>query len=193
MLFSATKMLTVALAMVNYVAAAPVELVERDSKVIIGYRTMSEDKAKEYNKHDTPVWYTASGIQLGDVVYLTPAPGEWKVPDSYWHCVIYADQSKWLAAKKAWIPETADGKTLWYEPKNIDSYIKNTRHLTPDDTLRLSVIKGDEHVLQLGIPKHMLGKTGHLGLTATCKAKASELPQHSVNYRSLNNVVGTAQ
>ncbi|RAK98100.1 uncharacterized protein BO80DRAFT_495782 [Aspergillus ibericus CBS 121593] len=193
MLFSATKILTVALAMVNYVAAAPVELAERDQKVIIGYRTVDEKKAEAYNKHETVVWYTASGIQLGDVVYLTPAPGQWKVPENYWHCVIYADHSKWLAAKKAWIPETYDGKTLWYEPKNIDSYLKNTRHETPDETLRLSVIKGDEAVLQLGIPKHMLGKTSHLGLTASCKPKASDLPQHSVNYKTLNNVVGTPQ
>ncbi|PWY68703.1 hypothetical protein BO83DRAFT_448730 [Aspergillus eucalypticola CBS 122712] len=62
-----------------------------------------------------------------------------------------------------------------------------------DETLRLSVISGDDAVLQLGIPKHMLGKTGQLGLLATCKAKASELPRQHVDYKSLLSVVGTPQ
>lgn len=61
----------------------------------------------------------------------------------------------------------------------------------PDETLRLSVISGDDAVLQLGIQKHMLGKTGQLGLLATCKAKASELPRHHVHYKLLPSAVGT--
>ncbi|OJJ66434.1 hypothetical protein ASPBRDRAFT_666063 [Aspergillus brasiliensis CBS 101740] len=178
MLFSATKTLMVALAVLGFAASAPVDLVERDQKVIIGYRTMEKSKAEAYNKQGTVVWYTASGVQLGDVVYLTPAPGEWKAPDNY--C-------------KAWIPETYDGKKLWYHPDSIDSYLKTVEHQTPDETLRLSKISGDDAVYQLGIPKAMLGKTGHLGLMATCKAKASELPQHAVNYKTVQNAVGTPQ
>ncbi|PWY93012.1 hypothetical protein BO94DRAFT_554596 [Aspergillus sclerotioniger CBS 115572] len=185
MLFSATNILAVALALANYVSAAPVDLEERGSKVIIGYRTMQ--------KHGTVVWYTAGGVQLGDAVYLTPGPGQWKAPESYWHCVIYADQTKFLAAKKAWIPEYNGHTKLWFEPKEIDSYLKTTRHETPDETLRLAAMDGDTSVLQMGIPKHMLGKTGELDLEAYCKEKASELPQHVVNYKTLNNAVGTAQ
>ncbi|GFN21674.1 uncharacterized protein AtWU_11483 [Aspergillus tubingensis] len=165
MLFSATKTLMVALAVLGFAASAPVDLVERDQKVIIGYRTMEKSKAEAYNKQGTVVW----------------------------HCVIYAEQSKWLTAKKAWIPETYDGKKLWYHPDSIDSYLKTVEYQTPDETLRLSKISGDDAVYQLGIPKAMLGKTGHLGLMATCKAKASELPQHAVNYKTVQNAVGTPQ
>ena len=42
MLYSATKTLMVALAVLGFAASAPVDLVERDQKVIIGYRTMEK-------------------------------------------------------------------------------------------------------------------------------------------------------
>ncbi|OOF93320.1 hypothetical protein ASPCADRAFT_132370 [Aspergillus carbonarius ITEM 5010] len=154
---------------------------------------MSKEKAEAYNKHGTVVWYPPGGVQLGSAVYLTPGPGQWNAPASYWHCVISADQSKFLEAKKAWIPQYNGHTKLWFEPKEIDSYLKTTRHEAPGETLRLAVMDGDTSVLQMGISKHRIGKTGPLGLEAYCKEKASELPQHVVNHKTLNNVEGTPQ
>ncbi|PYH88620.1 hypothetical protein BO71DRAFT_131630 [Aspergillus ellipticus CBS 707.79] len=192
MFISTTKILSVALAITSYVSAAPVDLVERASNTIIGYRTVPKERGEAYNKAGTVVWYPASGVQLGDVVYLSPGAGEWAGGATSMYCVIHADTTKWAAAKKAWIPETANGETLWYKPTNIDKYLKDTLHKAPDETLRLSKISGKED-LQLGIPKKMLGKTGDLGLTASCVDKVADLGTHTIDYRTLANTVGTAQ
>ncbi|PYH94039.1 hypothetical protein BO71DRAFT_326233 [Aspergillus ellipticus CBS 707.79] len=202
MFLSSGKLLTLALTALTCVSASPIALEERSSNVIIAYRTVSAKQAEEYNKYGTVV-YTKNliGKQLGEGVYTTPNRGGWVGGKDDWYCVIQADETKFNAAKKAWIPEK-DGETkVWWKTSAIDDYIK-TLHDTPDDTMRVSVIDGDaDKTLQMVIPpkllgtKSLLGKysKGPLDLTASCKQKMTDLPDHTVDYKTWKNIGGTAQ
>ncbi|EFR03685.1 hypothetical protein MGYG_06682 [Nannizzia gypsea CBS 118893] len=165
-MYPISKLVVVALACIGGVVAAPAHV-----GVIIGYRTVSDVQAAMYKKAGTPVFDKPWGdTQIGEGVYLTAKGAGWPggTKDSF--CAISANPARLSSTKKAWIPETYGGKTLWKKLANIDAYIKSLdKTWDPASVLRLSRILGKETELQLLIPPKLLNQNGGgLGLTVTC-------------------------
>ncbi|ESK85283.1 hypothetical protein Moror_11332 [Moniliophthora roreri MCA 2997] len=163
--------------------------------IIVGYRTVSQAQAAEYNKAGTPVLNKpVVGIQLGNGVYTSPKAGDWLGPPGSWYCIIYADSDKFNAAAKAWIPKTSGSMKLWWNENNINSYIKSLGISDPSKTLRFSPIDGDDQHYQMLIPPALLSGTFSkpLGLTANCVDSVAKLPTNRVDYWSMVGMKGVA-
>ncbi|KAJ7140743.1 hypothetical protein C8R44DRAFT_866439 [Mycena epipterygia] len=91
----ASLSLLTSLAYLTTVFAGPIRnaLYKHDT-VLIGYHYVSQQKAAEYIKHGTLTNVGASSLQLGQGAYISLGINEWLVPDDYWQCAIFADESK---------------------------------------------------------------------------------------------------
>ncbi|KAI1397313.1 hypothetical protein F4819DRAFT_503496 [Hypoxylon fuscum] len=184
-----------ALTLLGSVSASPIILSERDSSVIIGYRTVSEQQAQNYKNAGNTLTPDPNqiGTQIGTGVYTTPGPGQWPGSQNSWYCTIYADPNQLNKVSKAWVPEQYNGKTLWYDNDAVNDYIKELESSwDPARTLRLSKVSGREDILQLAIPFNLLNQNGGaMNFKTTCSANLDDMGSYVVNYDDWqNNIKG---
>ncbi|KAJ5052190.1 uncharacterized protein L3040_001949 [Drepanopeziza brunnea f. sp. 'multigermtubi'] len=168
-----------------------------DKRIIIGYRTVSEEEAYDINAKNKPMRdegfdfanrVKESDQQIGPGYYLVNHPAGWPAEKGDWHCVIKANKDEFDDALKVWIPEyfeTIDwlGKVkrvdLWTgDMENIADYMLLVG-LPARLELRFSRIKGAETaMLQMVIPSKVVNKN-HLDLWGQCWSTAAELKQHA--------------
>ncbi|KAI0877250.1 hypothetical protein GGS24DRAFT_161912 [Hypoxylon argillaceum] len=202
------------------IASTVASLDKRGSSIIVGYRSVSPDVAKQY--HDagntliTPVLKNApSSDQLGPGAYTSPTRGDWPlVPPDVWDCAILADSSAWNIANKAWVPKTADDgcTALWYDKggngvSNRNAYLQSIggAGFTTSNTVLFSQISGTggegelPYKVQILIPKTLFGSSGGLNLNVQCAARSNqegidEISLYGdVDWYSWTNVKGTPQ
>ncbi|KAJ5162102.1 hypothetical protein N7492_007494 [Penicillium capsulatum] len=152
--------------------------------MIIGYRNVVKHKADAYNAAKTLVWFPASTVQLGDLVYLSTGPRDWPLDD--WFCVVGARIDAFMKTPKVWIPEYDDcGDPVWgTEDEEIDSYIRRLG-FNPRKSIRMSEVAAVEEVTQLGLPKELLNSEGGgLDISAWCTDDEEKLPQEEVDWKS---------
>ncbi|KAJ8123181.1 hypothetical protein ONZ43_g810 [Nemania bipapillata] len=182
------------------VASAVAFIDKRGSSIVVGYRSVSADVAKQY--HDagdtliTPVLKRPpSSDQLGPGAYISPKRADWPlVPPDVWDCAILAESTAWNLANKAWVPKTADdGCTpLWYNEgskgvSNRDAYLQSIggTGFTTSNTLLFSQISGTG--------------AGGLNLKVQCAARSNQKGiddidfYGDVDWYSWTNVKGTPQ
>ncbi|KAH8663382.1 hypothetical protein BGZ60DRAFT_565457 [Tricladium varicosporioides] len=163
--------------------------------VIIGYRTVGKTEADGWNK-DSSIHFLGNriGTQIGDGIYLTPKRRQWAGQATDWTCIAYADKTKLDAVAKEWIPRQAgvvpNIKTLWFNNKNTEQYIKDLGN--PVNSIRLALFSGSEPETQMALPKGLLGKSGPLAITAYCRepGKEGNMPSTVVDYSTWKNVKG---
>ncbi|KAK1707783.1 hypothetical protein BDP67DRAFT_568748 [Colletotrichum lupini] len=170
------------------------------ARMVIGYRTVSEEEATEINRKNAPFrdpdYDDSEGwSQLGNGVYTTPTPAGWSSYGvSNWYCAIKADEDKFTAATKAWIPyaDYYDNR-LWNQGESaLTGYISDSLNEEPDKTLRLSYIGGHGYNEQMLIPTEMVNSDA-LDFYAQCFGTKQELLDYSdevVDYDSWSNLVG---
>ncbi|KAF2136593.1 uncharacterized protein K452DRAFT_322311 [Aplosporella prunicola CBS 121167] len=208
MLFPTTQLITLALTLAGSVAAVPAKkptatpttqalktnapqpdplIVTEPNVRVVGYRTLNAVAAQEYNKKGTitkdkrPESHRA-GSQIGLGTYIMRKIGDYNVPgQNDWICVIWANQEKFIRAKKAFIPQyqgkdQGRDKEIWFHEEKITEFIKGF-NFDPSQTLRLSEIDGGDvpHAMQMAIPDKMLNSRigkNKLDLGARCKPVA---------------------
>ncbi|KAJ7094298.1 hypothetical protein C8R44DRAFT_749492 [Mycena epipterygia] len=176
---------------ISTIAASPIHnsLGRRASKVLIGYRYVSAEKAAEYNSYGTLTAVGASGRQLGEGAYLSPNINEYNVASTYWQCLILADESKFNSVQKLYIPQSSNA---WFSSRRLRSFITNAG-LDPERTVLFAKIDGDpdQHV-QMLIPPYFLRRSprfhgdygrGDLGIEVICVPKSEQ----STNYFGIAN------
>ncbi|KXH66751.1 hypothetical protein CSAL01_06142 [Colletotrichum salicis] len=111
-------------------------------RMVIGYRTAAEEEAVQINEKNTPFRDPAfhnlpGGSQIGNAIYLGSEPAGWRGSPTKknWYCVFKADEARFNAAAKVWIPQfytiksfwgSSKSKELWgYGEKLIAKYIAN--------------------------------------------------------------------
>ncbi|KAE8371138.1 hypothetical protein BDV26DRAFT_299062 [Aspergillus bertholletiae] len=201
MLFSGAKLLAVAMALTGCAVGAP--STSNSRLVTIGFRRVSEEQAKQYQKAGDTLTLVkeVQGSELGQAVYTTPGRDDWPAGPTQWYCVIQAEEAALKKTDKIWIPEKVINdakKAKDSKAKNqvIDAYIgqhdkkaKAGTKLNPQETLRMSVIGGSrDHALQMAIPPGLVGKKSPLKTTVHCVPPVIFGP--AVNYNSWENVVG---
>lgn len=104
--------------------------------------------------------------------------------------MIWAETTKLDATTKMWIPKSHAGKTLWYNNVEIENFMRAVdSSWRVDRTLRLAAydgINGD----QMLIPPGLLGKTGPLGILASCNPKKENSPALPINYKAWKKLKG---
>ncbi|KAF2864894.1 hypothetical protein BDV95DRAFT_600095 [Massariosphaeria phaeospora] len=115
----------------------------------IGYRKVSPDQAKLYNKDNKLVWdlkWKSQGSgkkgaeQIGEGVYISPDDA-WPGNTGDWICVIRANPAKFDKIDKIWIPakNECDERIWWRDNVRIPDHIKDNG-LDPDRALRLAIV-----------------------------------------------------
>ncbi|KAI5920265.1 hypothetical protein F4810DRAFT_723585 [Camillea tinctor] len=191
------KLFTLTLA--TQVAAFPLvsnnNLEERAQNVIIGYRTVAQAQAERYNQAGTLTDDgNQIGTQIGAGVYTTPNAGGWPGSANSWYCVITAQDTALNNVVKVKIPESFQGKKLWFAGDSaIDGYIKSVApSADPKKTMRISKIDGMGSSLQMVVPPGLLNSNGGgLGITTSCKQSLDDIPKSDVNYDSWTKVFGS--
>ncbi|KXH36373.1 hypothetical protein CSAL01_13297 [Colletotrichum salicis] len=170
------------------------------ARLIIGYRTASEEEALQINEKNTPFRDPAfdnlsGGSQIGNGIYLGSEPAGWRGSPIKvnWYCVFKADEDLFMAASKIWIPQyyqskslfgSSKSKELWgYGEKAIAKYIGKFNS-NPDKTLRFSYIEAHGSQLQMVIPTKM-ANADSLDFFAKCFETRAELlayEDESVNW-----------
>ncbi|KAK1981897.1 hypothetical protein LZ30DRAFT_792574 [Colletotrichum cereale] len=161
------------------------------ARMTLGYRTVSPEQARQYNRNHRLVFDVSRGMgrQLGVGVYTTPGPGDWPGKEGDWHCLITARKSTLRSIPKIWIPE----EYWWYSDQLYDWIQSSFPTINMYTALRLSRIHGYEHIEQLMIPQPALSGRG-LDLQVVCKENWGDLPDtNRVDYGSWPNVGGTPQ
>ncbi|KAF9065053.1 hypothetical protein BDP27DRAFT_1450470 [Rhodocollybia butyracea] len=78
-------------------------------RVLLGYRYVHPDKAKEYNTLHEVTSIPATDVQLGQGAYLSPRlnmfPG--RLPEDFWECVVTASKKALDKAPKLFVTDTA--------------------------------------------------------------------------------------
>ncbi|KAK1991508.1 hypothetical protein LX36DRAFT_675194 [Colletotrichum falcatum] len=169
------------------------------ARIVIGYRVVSQAEAAEINKINRPFRDpnyedTEGWSQLGNGVYTSPRPAGWIHRERDWHCAIKADEHRFAAASKAWIPyDDYYGNQMWNRGERaISDYIDNSLHLDSDKTLRLSYVAGHGLNVQMLIPTAMVNSDA-LDFYAQCFRTKEELQRYSdevVDYDRWPNVIG---
>ncbi|WDK19628.1 hypothetical protein CGRA01v4_10915 [Colletotrichum graminicola] len=160
------------------------------ARMIIGYRTASEEEATQINYKNRPFRDPAydnfpGGSQIGNGIYLGSEPAGWRGSPikRNWYCVFKADKDLFMAAPKLWIPQYYKRKRLLGRSKSIElwgfgekaiaKYIRKFK-LNADGTLRFSYIEAHGSQLQMVIPTKM-ANANSLDLFAKCFASKTEL------------------
>ncbi|KAI0965170.1 hypothetical protein F4678DRAFT_453672 [Xylaria arbuscula] len=205
-------------ALLTLIVSSTVALLDkRGSSVIVGYRSVSPDVARQYHEAGNtlikPVLKNPpSSDQLGAGAYISPIRGDWPlVSPDVWDCAILADSSAWNLVNKAWVPKTADdGCTdLWYAKgeANRNAYLKNIGGpgFTTSNTVLFSQISGTggpgelPFKIQILIPETLYGSAGGLSINVQCAARTNqggidEISMYGdVDWYSWTNVKGTPQ
>ncbi|KAK1507578.1 hypothetical protein CTAM01_02690 [Colletotrichum tamarilloi] len=147
-----------AAALTESVGAAPIDSRQFYSRMTIGYRTVSAEQARQYNR-DGRISFDparALGNQIGVGVYTTPGPGQWPGNPGDWYCQITARKSKMKSIDKIWIP-----RDYWWNIGGMYDYVEsNFPSIDLDYSMRLSLIADYEHLTQLLIPTYLLSGQG---------------------------------
>ncbi|KAH6880984.1 hypothetical protein BKA70DRAFT_171612 [Coprinopsis sp. MPI-PUGE-AT-0042] len=161
----------------------------RGQPVVLGYRYVRKQVAEDYIKAGTLTNVPASGVQIGDGAYLSPAPNQWISPDDYWLCRVTADSDEIRALPKLWIPEflpqqgTAKNPTppqigLFYKSNEAarNAYIAKNK-MDPAKALLFSKIAGLNPIAyQLLIPPGYLKGAKNAGLSTKVKCYPKNTP-----------------
>ncbi|KAJ0331694.1 hypothetical protein COL5a_002361 [Colletotrichum fioriniae] len=191
--------------------------------MVIGYRTAAEvgrplpgpkincvaftnnianlqEEAVQINERNTPFRDPAfdnlpGGSQIGNGIYLGSEPAGWRGSPikKNWYCVFKADEARFNAASKLWIPQFYTSKSFWgnskskelwgYGEKLIAKYIAKFG-FSASSTLRFSYIEAHGRTLQMVIPTKM-ANADTLDIYAKCFETKSELiayESESVNF-----------
>ncbi|KAI3534022.1 hypothetical protein CSPX01_12373 [Colletotrichum filicis] len=180
-------------------------IVGTQGQMVIGYRTAAEEEAVKINAKNKPFRDPAfdnlpGGSQIGNGIYLGSEPAGWRGSPikKNWYCVFKADEARFNAAPKLWIPQFCTSKScfwgssktkeLWgYGEKVIAKYIANFG-FSASSTLRFSYIEGHGQMLQMVIPTKM-ANDNTLDIYAKCfktKAELIAYEGHSVNFAGWN-------
>ncbi|KAI9054581.1 hypothetical protein LZ554_001734 [Drepanopeziza brunnea f. sp. 'monogermtubi'] len=167
-----------------------------DNRIIIGYRTVSEDEAEDINMMQRPMRdkafdmanYDEGHRPIGSGFYMVNVPAGWKAQDEDWHCVIKANKAEFDEAIKVWIPEymhiiVSDSVVtqlkLWTgNEENIDYYIASLGLFPMGRELLFSRIKGVDTMLQMLIPTDMVNNQD-LDLWSQCWRTKDELKAYA--------------
>ncbi|KAI9055864.1 hypothetical protein LZ554_000802 [Drepanopeziza brunnea f. sp. 'monogermtubi'] len=166
---------------------------EDDSRVLIGYRYVSQKEAAYINEHKRPYREDRYDIifertnMLGKGLYLTDRPDRYPGFERAWRCAIKADRTKIQEVSKIWIPEyywkrlgggEVDRKKLWHfnlrNENNIGKYIESMRVPNPDGALRFAYIPYLNGRLQMVIPSDLINKN-ELDFWAQCWQTEEEM------------------
>ncbi|KAI1636486.1 hypothetical protein F4809DRAFT_382086 [Biscogniauxia mediterranea] len=199
MLFPISKLSALLLA--AYTTASPLALVERNPKwqdmEVIGYRTCDKVEADNYEDTAKPIkpdFLYNKKDQIGEGVYTSPAPGEWRsvAYPTPRYCIIVADPDAFKDHPKVWIPESQ-----WDKPEEYIANWITQQGLDAKAALRLSKIgtgnQGDK--FQMLIPR-WLTATEHdtIGLYAQCWESVDLMPMTDrIDYADWDNVKGDSQ
>ncbi|PFH59338.1 hypothetical protein XA68_12490 [Ophiocordyceps unilateralis] len=142
-------------------------------RVILGYRRISPEQAKQYEEAGT-VTYTGPRhqTQIGVGTYLTPGYNQWPSEDTDVNCVISADKDKLAATSIVWLPNNVLGSSKGTIARAIKQADPDAK---PDSTIRLSVImemsNRPKPVYQMLIPPSLLGSgaSSRLDLQVNCE------------------------
>ncbi|KXH62172.1 hypothetical protein CNYM01_09306 [Colletotrichum nymphaeae SA-01] len=186
-----TMIWATAITLMDCVDAAPIDSRQFYARMTIGYRTVSAEQARQYNR-DGRISFDAAralGNQIGVGVYTTPGPGQWPGNPGDWYCQITARKSTMKKIDKLWIP-----REYWWNIGGMYDYAEsNFPSIDLDYTMRLSLIADYEHLTQLLIPTYLLSGHG-LDLKVTCQEDWRSLPDTTeVDYYFWPKVHGTPQ
>ncbi|KAI1490477.1 hypothetical protein F5X96DRAFT_669673 [Biscogniauxia mediterranea] len=199
MLFRIPKLSALLLA--AYTTASPLTVVKRNptwqDMEVIGYRTCDKVEADNYEDTAKPIkpdFLYNKKDQIGEGIYTSPAPGEWRsiAYPTPRYCIIVADPGAFKAHPKVWIPESQ-----WDKPEEYIANWVTQQGLDAKTALRLSKIgtgnQGDK--FQMLIPR-WLTATEHdtIGLYAQCWESVDLMPMTDrINYAEWDNVKGDSQ
>ncbi|EKD14233.1 uncharacterized protein L3040_003628 [Drepanopeziza brunnea f. sp. 'multigermtubi'] len=159
-----------------------------NKKIVIGYAALTKDQADDVDDDDKiKAEGTPTGNYLGPGLYLVDSPDRLAPSQGSLFCVIRADEEKTIEAKKVYIPQSYQKKTLrgktvqvnlWGNERAIEHYIKHEAKIDDsNDALRFSLVEDKEKV-QMVVPNHVVDD-GELKLQTSCFESAEQMKQFS--------------